>query len=95
MQTAMSSALVRVGLITKEQEIQATYLPHHLRPFQRQIEKISQLAGLMKSHGVKESGLDIVVYLAFVCALEGHEYANAYDLMLSHLKKRTAELGLA
>lgn len=95
MQTAMSTALVRAGLVTKEQAEKATYLPRHLRPFQAQIEKIYRLADLLKSNGVEMSGEDKVAYLVYASTLDRGLYAQAFDDMLAHLKKKVSEFNLA
>ncbi len=94
MQTAMSLALARVGLITEEQARDITCLPRHLKTYQEQIEEISLLAGLMKNANINASGTDTLVYIAYRLDLESGRYAEGFQLMLSHLKKRVAELGL-
>lgn len=94
MQTAMSIALSRVGLLTEEQAKNVVCLPRHLMPYKLQIEEISRLAGLLKTNDVKVSGVDTVVYIAYEMDLACGQYAEAFNLMLSHLKKRTTGLGL-
>lgn len=95
MQTAMSRALVNAGLITEERAEKAVCIPRHLCSFQTQIEEISRLAELLKSNGVKMSGEDKIAYLVYASALSRGLYAQAFDDMLEHLKKKIAILGLA
>lgn len=94
MSTAMSIALAKVGLITEKQANDVVVLPRHLVPYQEQIEEISRLAGLMKANRVKESGMDVVVYLALSADLSAGRHEEGYRLALSHLQKRVIELGL-
>ncbi len=93
-QTAMSAALQRVGLVTEVQVKNATCVPHHLQPYAGQIMEIERLTALFSQGGVEMSLLDIGATVAFEAMFKRKEYDEAYEMMLTHLKKVAAKHGL-
>ena len=92
METAMSVALAQAGLITEEQARQASDLPPHLKPFTSQIQEISQLAELFTQSGVEFALIDLVATVAFEAMRQRDENAEAYAMMLAHMRKKARRL---
>lgn len=95
MQTAMGCALAEAGLISNEQanqELEA--IPDHLKQYTHQIQEIKRLTTLFTQSGVEFSLLDIATLVAFDAMLRREEYADAYKMMLSRLKKVASKNGL-
>ena len=95
MQAVMSVALAKVGLITEQQAVQVKTVPDHLKPYADQIQEIDRLAVLFTQSGVKVSLLDIGTTLAFQAMVGRGEHKEAYEMMLSRMKKIATDHGLA
>ena len=87
----MSLALAQAGLITEEQAARVEVLPHELKPFARQIQ---ELAEIFISSGVEFSLIDLGAAVAFEAMRQRGENAEAYAMMLAHMREKARTLNV-
>lgn len=94
MGTAIGNALAEVGLVNQDDADKVECSAYYPSFYKHKIEEISRLCNLLEINKVKLTIVDTLAQLHWDFYLRIGQYDTAYGLMLTHLRKRVAELGL-
>lgn len=95
MNTTMSRAFVKAGLVPQNKPCDEPEIPAELIPYTEQIKEITRLGNLFTERKIPMGLLDLGTTLAFDAMRKRGEVKEAYDYMLENMRKVASKHGLS